>query len=95
MPWRKVSLVDQRLEFIADLGTWVWSMTELYASYGISRKTGYKWAARFQQKGPLGLADRSRRPQHSPQAVRPVLPKSWIVRRRRAVVHVTCCQVCR
>ncbi len=83
MPWRKVSLVDQRVEFIADLGTGVWSMTELCASYGISRKTGYKWAARFREAGPLGLGDRSRRPQHSPHAARPEVVEALLAVRRQ------------
>jgi transposase-like protein len=28
------------------------SMTELCAEFGISRKTGYKWLARYQERGP-------------------------------------------
>ena len=47
------------------------SMTELCATYGISRKTGYKWLARAAAGGRAALADRSRRPHASPQAVAP------------------------
>ncbi|MDT0619976.1 helix-turn-helix domain-containing protein, partial [Salinisphaera sp. P385] len=32
------------------------------ARYGISRKTGYKWLARYQALGMDGLQERSRRP---------------------------------
>src|SRR6185295_16534110 len=35
--------------------------------FGISRKTGYKWRERYREKGEEGLADRSRRPKHSPR----------------------------
>jgi transposase InsO family protein len=37
-------------------------MTELCERYGISRKTGYKWLARFEAEGAAGLVDRSRAP---------------------------------
>ena len=35
-------------------------MSELCREFGISRKTGYKLLARFEQHGPVGLYDRSR-----------------------------------
>ena len=41
--------------------------SELCRRFGISRKTGYKWLRRFEQEGPPGLSDRSRRPHHSPR----------------------------
>src|SRR5689334_17792102 len=44
------------------------TMTELCAQYGVSRKTGYKWVARYDAQGRAGLADRSRRPHYSPRA---------------------------
>lgn len=37
-------------------------MTELCAAYGISRRVGYKWLARYAAEGPAGLADRSHAP---------------------------------
>ena len=42
-------------------------LTTLCQRFGISRKTGYKWRARYQETGVAGLTDRSRRPQHSPR----------------------------
>jgi transposase InsO family protein len=44
-------------------------MAELCARYGISRKTGYKWLARFDEGGRLGLRDRSRAPRHCPHRI--------------------------
>lgn len=41
-------------------------MTELCRAYGISRKTGYKWLARYKSKGVEGLEEMSRRPHSSP-----------------------------
>jgi transposase InsO family protein len=43
------------------------NFSALCQRFGISRKTGYKWLQRYQQSGAAGLADRSRRPEHSPR----------------------------
>jgi transposase InsO family protein len=51
-----------REEFIKLLHKEALSFTELCCRYGISRKTGYKWAERFKQSGIAGLEDASRRP---------------------------------
>jgi transposase InsO family protein len=58
-------------------------MTELAAQYGISRKTGYKWLARYDTNGAGGLQDRSRRPHLSPQATDPDLVEVLLAHRRR------------
>ena len=39
--------------------------------YGISPRTVYKWLARYQTQGAEGLAERSRRPCHSPDRTPP------------------------
>ncbi len=44
-------------------------MVELCRTYGVSRKTGYKWLERYRQEGPGGLCDRSRAPHNHPDAV--------------------------
>ena len=62
MPWRETSPMDQRRLFINDHRHSVFPFTELCARYGISRKTGYKWMARFGAGGYPALADLSRRP---------------------------------
>jgi transposase InsO family protein len=36
--------------------------------YGVSRQQYYKWLRRYEEHGPEGLRDRSRRPHHSPNA---------------------------
>jgi transposase InsO family protein len=58
--------MDQRTQFIADHLRDVWSLTELCALYGISRKTADKWIDRYLRQGPAGLEERSRRPRRSP-----------------------------
>lgn len=66
MPWSETTPMTERVRFIADLESTLYTMTELCRRYGISRKTGYKWAARFVSDGPRGLEDRSRAPKSCP-----------------------------
>jgi putative transposase len=69
MPWMETSPVDQRECFIRDHRLDLYAMVELCARYGISRKTGYKWLARFDAGGRAGLRDRSRAPHHCPHRI--------------------------
>jgi transposase InsO family protein len=75
--------MDQRVEFIREFETDLFTMTELAAQYGISRKTGYKWLERYAAAGALGLVDRSRRPHASPHATDPALLARLLEVRRR------------
>lgn len=83
MPWREMSPMEQRLEFIREYETELFTMTELVMQYGISRKTGYKWLERYEADGVDGLRDQSRRPHHSPQATDPELMAALVAHRRR------------
>lgn len=65
MPWREVSIVDQRKEFVMLASLEGACMSRLCRRFGISRQTGYKWLRRAAMGGSLG--DRSRRPQRSPR----------------------------
>src|ERR1700731_4349265 len=62
MSWRESCAVDERVNFIADQRTGLWTMTELCERYEISRKTGYKWLGRYAEFGAAGLMERSRAP---------------------------------
>ena len=62
MPWYERSPMDQRMQFVTEFDSGLFTMTELAEHYGISRTTGYKWVERHDAEGVLGLADRSRRP---------------------------------
>ena len=83
MPWRETSPMEQRLEFIREYQTELFTMTELAAQYGISRKTAYKWLERYDADGVEGLHDHSRRPHESPHATDPDLVERVIAVRRR------------
>ncbi len=64
MPWRDLSPMDLKTQFIADYLRQTLSISELCHHYQISRKTGYKWIDRYLDNGATGLEDRSRRPHH-------------------------------
>src|SRR2546427_1301039 len=69
MPWLETAPMEQRERFIRDHRLDLYTMTELSARYGISRKTGYKWLDRFDRGGQAGLGDRSRAPRHCPHKI--------------------------
>jgi transposase InsO family protein len=64
MPWREVSIVDQRREFIRLAKHEGANRRELCRRFGIHPDTGYKWLGRGTTDEEL--ADQSRRPHSSP-----------------------------
>ena len=66
MSWKECSPMDERLRFVSLALLHDVSHSELCRTFGISRKTGYKWLQRYQAGGRPGLADASRRPLHVP-----------------------------
>jgi len=60
--------VDQRVQLIEEHRSGE-SIAALAERYQVSRKTIYKWMARWESEGVAGLQDRSRAPHHSPGRV--------------------------
>lgn len=83
MPWSEVSTMSLRCEFVLLSLKSGANIAELCRRYGISRKTGYKWQRRFLKSGPEALADRSRRPQRSPQRTSAALRQAVVQLRRQ------------
>jgi transposase InsO family protein len=69
MPWLETAPVDERMRFIQDALSDRFTMSELCARYGVSRRVGYKWVARYEEEGRRGLHDRSRAPHHCPHRI--------------------------
>lgn len=67
MPWKEVSSMGLRREFVEFASVEGRNVAELCRRFGVSRKTAYKWLQRHQAAGLDGLADRSRRPHRSPE----------------------------
>lgn len=83
MPWKVELPMDQKTQFVSEYLRDSLSFTELCQRYHISRKTGYKWIARYQALGPAGLLDRSRRPHSSPDRTPEAVRLAIIEARRR------------
>jgi putative transposase len=82
MPWKAELPMDQKTQFVAQYLRDTLSFTELCERYQISRKTGYKWIARYEAEGPSGLVERSRRPHSSPEQTPAALRRAIIEARR-------------
>lgn len=70
--------MDERLKFIADYARGEWDLAELCRRYEVSRKTGYKWLARYAAEGGAGLLDRSRRPRACPHRTKPEIEDALV-----------------
>lgn len=85
MPWRKCSVMDERMRFVVRLKDGE-SMASLCREFNISRKTGYKIFERYEECGLEGLSDRTRRPfRHANQL--PEQIEAAIVRAKRDKPH--------
>lgn len=82
MPWQEMSTMSLRYEFVMLARRGEANMTALCGRFGVSRKTGYTWLARFARDGPAGLGDRSRRPRRSP-AQTPAATEAAVVELRK------------
>jgi len=79
MSSKEMFSVVRRLEFVKLALKAQQSLSQLCRRFGISRKRGYKWKARFEHEGQRGLRDRSRRPRRSPRQ----LSVEWVRRIRQ------------
>lgn len=67
MPWKELSIMEQRLEFVTLATAQGANVAELCRRFGVSRETGHKWITRFRTGGTSGLESLSRRPKASPE----------------------------
>lgn len=67
MPWQERGTMSLRREFCELASRDGANVSELCRRFAISRKTGYKWLARYQAEGGVGLVDQPRRPEVSPR----------------------------
>lgn len=82
MPWRVQTPMTARHDFIEDWLRGLYSMTELCARYGISRRVGYKVRRRFERCGLAGLEDQPRTPHHSPTQMPAEMAAALLAARR-------------
>ena len=83
MPWLETVPVTQRARFIDDHRLGLYDMTELCARYAVSRKTGYKWLARYDAGGRPALQDRRRAPHSCPHKITEPVTQLLLTARRQ------------
>lgn len=66
MPWKVHPMSEIRIAFVHQVVTLKLPVASACRSFGISRKTAYKWLQRHQNAPDLPLTDHSRRPRFSP-----------------------------
>ena len=66
MARREVAPMKERIRFVVQPTREAWAFSHLCRQFGISRKTGYTWVARYQTRDLGGLHELSRRPRASP-----------------------------
>ena len=69
MPWKRMEVREQRVEFAVRALRGTEPLSRLCREFGISRPTGYKWLERYREGGVAAIAERSRRPLHSPTQI--------------------------
>lgn len=82
MPWLETVPIEERLRFVHDAFSDRFTMSELCARYGVSRRIGYKWLEHFEAEGRPGLKDRSRAPHHCPHRIAPPVAHLLVAARR-------------
>lgn len=86
MPWKTTSVLLERERFVLAALRRHRSLENLCREFGISRKTAYKWLARYQARGRAGLGNRSRAPKRRARQ-KPAHWKQRVKRVRQARPH--------
>lgn len=87
MSWKNSSLVLERERFALAALRKDQAFAQLCRAFGVSRKTGYKWLARYRAGGSAALDDASRRPQRLARQ-RPAHWQAEVARVRKARPHL-------
>jgi len=66
MPWKECCEVELRREAVELASQPEANLSQVALRFGVSRRTLYKWIARWEAEGEAGLQNRSRRPRSSP-----------------------------
>jgi len=83
MPWKETCAVDERIRFVMDVERGEMSKAALCRRFGISRPTGDKWLARYEELGLGGLVDASRAASRHPNETPEELSELIVALRRR------------
>jgi transposase InsO family protein len=96
MPWKVQLMSKPRADLIQSILVEQTPIAQACRSFGVSRKTAYKWLRRAQAPGGCSFQDRSRRPTSSPRKTSKTLEKrivklrddfKWGARKLRAILQ--------
>src|SRR6185295_12164704 len=82
MPWPVKDVITVRLEFVNLALQPEANIRQLCRRFEISPTVGYKWLRRYRSDGTAALANRSRRPQHSPTRTESQIEQAVVALRR-------------
>src|ERR1700680_1380622 len=82
MGWMETRAVDERMRFVMAVAEHEEAFAAVCRRFGVSRRTGYKWLARYEEAGGKGLMGRSRAAHSSPQAMTAVIAERCLAVRR-------------
>lgn len=83
MPWNQTDVMTEKERFVMLARTGRFTITELCADFGISRKTGHKYLQRYESDGRVGLNARSRRPKSCSFATAEEVENLILIERRK------------
>jgi len=83
MGWTETCAVEERMRFVIAADKHEESFAALCRRFGVSRRVGYKWLARYREASVEGLLDRSRAPLHHPHAIADDIAERCLAVRRR------------
>ena len=83
MPWKTMDVREQRVRFVVAAVRQEQSLSRLCQEFGISRPTGRLWLQRYRAGGVEAIAERSRRPHHSPRQTAAGLAQEVVELRQR------------
>ena len=69
MSWKTTNAHLEKQQLIREWEGGDHGVAELARRFGVSRKTAYKWLERYELEGQEGLEERSRAPEHHPNAL--------------------------
>src|SRR5258706_3282010 len=82
MGWMETCAVDERMRFVIAAEKHEEAFAAVCRRFGVSRRVGYKWLARYQEAGVEGLFDSSRAPLHHPQTLAEEIAERCLAVRR-------------
>jgi transposase InsO family protein len=83
MPWKTITPMEEIARFVMLARSDRFTITDLCAQFGISRKTAYKHLERYAAEGMKGLQPRSHRPHAFPQRTDEAVEALVVAERRR------------